>query len=299
MGLTHVNPIPNDKVERYWPNANYGNARTLKLFSGYPLDKPIHAVIPHGVFYEDDHVFPGEAQAPGCSAVLNWPAHRDTVWSQYKEVVPCAAPYVYALRTYPHTRERRGTLVMPQHSTNLYDMDYDWGAFADLCRDLPRPVTVALYWNDVDRGAADYFPFKTVCFGHVNQQAFLERQVLAMTGARHVVSNEIGSYTYYSVLSGCSFSLLHEPPMMRINNPEFKSVFRDWDDKHPEEQRRMTQMTELFKEWRDEPNEAQIEAAMYYLRVDAMKDAEGLRSDLEYCEALHKERQAARLCAVH
>lgn len=284
MGIHRLRHVKPDPVEKYWPNCNYGHAKLLKEYSGYPMDRSVEAVIPHGVFYEDDYVYPGEAQAP-VPCVLNWPQHRDAVWRIHKEVIPNAAPYLYALQMYPHAQERRGTLVMPQHATNLYDMDYDWSRFADTCRELPKPVTVVWYWNEIDVGDGPrYFHQVQKCFGHVNEPEFHVRQVLAMTGAKHVVSNEVGSYSYYAVASGCSFTLIDQPPMMRIGHPDFRSIFRDWDNKHPEEQRRMAEVTELFSEWRDEPSQEQKECADYYLRADALWSRQELHDALEYCQ---------------
>ena len=162
MGNPSFKRYSTEMGELYWPNSNYGNARTLKTYAGYPLNKPVQAVIPHGVFYEGEAyderfaIFPGEAKAP-VPCVLNYPAHRDKPWSEFKEVVPMAAPFVYALQVYPHNPVRRGSIIMPQHSTTLYDQEFDWPLFARLCNDqIPRPRTYLAYWEDLQRGVADY-----------------------------------------------------------------------------------------------------------------------------------------------
>lgn len=298
MGKPSFRPFSPDPVERYWPNCNYGNARMLKTYAHYPASESIWAVIPHGVFYEDDYVYIGEANAK-VPAVLQWPEHRDACWGEHKVVVPCAAPFLYALEMVPHAKERRGTIVMPQHSTTLYDMEFDWWAFSDLLRDVPKPITVLLYYVDIQRGVDRYFPgLKIRCCGHVNDPRFLANLVSYLTSAECVVSNEVGSYTYYSVAAGTPFSILGEPPRFVLNqegiDKGFAGVFHNSEDRHPEEKRRVAEVTELFQGWQETITPEQAACADYYLRRSAFKTPDALRADLEYCKTLHEEKVAAR-----
>jgi hypothetical protein len=280
----------------YWPNGNYGNERTLKRYAGYPMHEPVWAVIPHGVFYEDDYVFEGEAKAP-VPCVLNYPKHRDEVWSRYKEVVPAAAPFLYALATYPHATERKGTIVMPQHSTTLLDMEFDWHTFADSLQDLPRPITTLLYYNDVQQGVDKYFygrasTLKTC--GHVQDQRYLEKLVGYLTGAEWVVSNDVGSYTYYATAAGAKFRLLGDSPKFYLNEQGkangFQDIFFGSEDRHPEEKARIAEVDALFRDHDyDEPITAdQRDASDYYLRRSCLKSPEGLLADLDYCKSRHR-----------
>ena len=272
----------------YWPNANYGNSKALNEYAGRPENESIHAVLPHGVFYEHDYVFEGERKAP-VPCVLNWPEHRDEVWAKYKEVVPCAAPFLYAHAQYPHAKERRGTLVMPQHSTTLFDMEFDWWKLSDSIDDLPRPITILLYWQDVERGVDKYFRHVTKTCGHVQDPEFSKRLVGFLTGAEYVVSNEVGSYTQYATAAGAKFRLLHEPPRFVLNkqghDQGYAGIFHNSEDRHPEEKRRIAEIDKLYRDRDfDEPITAeQVECADYYLRRAAFTSPEGLRADLEYC----------------
>jgi hypothetical protein len=295
-----------DPVEKVWYNSNYGQARALKGYAGYPLSKSVNAIIPHGVFFEDDYVFPGEINAP-VPAVLNWPMHRDGIWSQYKEVVPSAAPFLYAHALYPHAKERRGTLVMPQHTTTLLSQEFDWWAFADSLKDLPGPVRVLLYYNDVQQDVHKYFRYPCKTCGHVNDQQFLERLVYHLTSAEYVVSNDVGSFTYYSTLAanrniegdtGAKFRIISDPPRQYLNEQGieagYEGIFHNSEDRHPEEKRRVAETAALFRVPLDEPvTPEQVACSEYYLRKTAFKSPEGLRKDLEYIESLkyHKPKQ--------
>ena len=277
------------EMRSYWPNANYGNARTLKEYAGYPTDQPIWAVVPHGIFYEDDYVFPGEASAP-VPCVLNYPSHRDGAWAATgKEVIPSAAPFLYAMEMYPHATERRGTIVMPQHLTTLYDLEGDLWEFAEACEKLPRPVTYLMYWEDLDRGFDKYFRGVIKTCGHVQDQRFLERLVGHLTGAEYVVSNEVGSYTQYATAAGAKFRLMARPPKFVLNEMGiangFKDVFKNSDERHPEEQARVAEIDALFRDHDfDEPiTEDQRDCSDYYLRRSAFKTRPKLLADLEYC----------------
>ncbi len=290
------------EMRSYWPNANYGNARALKQWAGYPLTEPVWAVIPHGIFYEDTDmaerpaIFVGEAKAP-VPCVLNYPAHRDAPWAATgKEVIPAAAPFLYGLAQYPHAKERRGTVVMPQHLTTLYDLDGDLWSFSEACEGLPKPITYLLYWEDIDRGFDKFFRGTIRTCGHVQDQLFMERLVGHLTGAEYVVSNEVGSYTQYATAAGARFRLLADPPRFVLNKrgheAGFAGIFLNSEDRHPEEKARIAEIDAFFRDHDfDEPITAdQQECSDYYLRRSAFKSREGLLADLEYC----KQRKAKR-----
>lgn len=302
--VSGVRPKMADPVEVYWPNANYGNHLALKRHARYSLKDPVWAVIPHGVFYEDDYVFEGEAKAR-VPAVLNWPEHRDAVWGQHKIVVPCAAPFLYALGIYPHAKERKGTLVMPQHTTTLFDMEFDWWEFADRLEGLPKPITVLLYYNDAQQDVHRYFSrYRVRTCGHVNDPNFLEKLVGYLTGAELVVSNEVGSYTQYATAAGARFRLLGDPPRFVLNEQGkelgFEGIFHNSEDRHPEEKRRIAEIDALYRDHDfDEPiTKDQLESMKYYLRFDALKDSAGLHADLEFCRDLHNMTKEQRIALM-
>ena len=266
--------------------------------AGWNPKEAVWALIPHGVFFEDDYVFPGEIEAK-VPAVLNWPPHRDEIWSQYKTVVPAAAPFVYAWNLYEKQKQKRGSLVYPQHLTTLYDHDGDLWDFAEQVKQLPRPCTWMAYWEDLRRGFAKYVPahvtIKTC--GHVQDPEFLKKTVWHMSGAEYLFSNDIGSYTLYSTLAGCKFRLLHEPPVFRLNqkgvDAGYREIFHDSPDRHPEEKRRVAELDALFRDhdWDEPITTEQRESIEWYLRTDKFKDPAGLCRDFEYCRELHEAQR--------
>lgn len=291
MGLISIAPPKRLPIEPFTPNHYYGCAMDLRAYSGYR--KPIKAVVAHGVFYEP-WIHPSEREAP-VPAVFNWPAFRDEAWSEHKTVVPCAAPYLYALQLHEPARERRGSVFMPQHSTDAFDIDSDWWELAEIASSLPKPVTVCIYYADVrDYHAERYFDAlgcRVVTMGHYYDPLFNARLVALLTGAERVVSNEIGSYTYYAVASGTPFYLAGRAPVYTVRDTHKDGSYFDSDKRHPEEIRRVGEMRTLFGEATDEISSEQAAAANYMLRADAMKTPAGLLADLEYVEALPYKRR--------
>lgn len=302
-------PIPADLKFTYHANGNYGHDKLLREYSGY--EKPVKAVIPHGVFYEIDDangrfaIYPGEADS-NPKWVLNWPECRDEPWSQHKGVIPSCAPFLYALAMYDWAPSRRGTLIYPQHNTDAFEMDTDWWDFLEVViNDLPehmKPVTVVLSWHDIDK-QFHFGTLKVKCLGHVNDQDFHKKQVAMMTGAKYVLSNDIGSYTYYSLMAGCAFSLVSEPPNYRLkadedlariwgNADSIKSLFFDTANKHPDETAQLDYVRSLFPagEFFETPTPEQIAAAEYYTRADCFKGPNQLYDDLVMCETPPEKR---------
>jgi len=277
--------------ERYSGNNAYGAATVLRAYSSY--DKPINAVIPHGCNY-DAIVYPGESAAP-LPAVLSWPPFRDEAWAQYKHVVPACAPFLYALAMVPESdKPREGTLFAPAHSTDYIDMDQDWRDLAKLCDTMEAPVTVQLYFRDIERDRAKFFErrgHKVISCGRLGDDMFLARVVENLQRVKVACSNEIGSHTFYSIAAGVPYHLVGDNPtrIMQTPRPGMEVLYAWNDDALKMREYLRTQFA------KPGPITAQQKAlAFEMLGAARFKTPAQLLADLRECEhAIAPKRQGA------
>ncbi|MBU0611801.1 MAG: hypothetical protein KKI08_28250, partial [Armatimonadetes bacterium] len=132
----------------YWPNLNYSHEQILKAASGF--DGKLDTVIQHGMDFEPERVYPGEANAPTCTG-WSWSELRDKAWDKHKPVIPGCAPMLYLMDTYETPQhERAGTLFAPMHGTTgviVEGKNYHY-KLARTLKDLPQPVIVTLYYQE-------------------------------------------------------------------------------------------------------------------------------------------------------
>ncbi len=223
---------PADKTELYWPNANYGLARTLKEYAGYPLDLPVNAIIPHGVYHDRVNVFPGEKNAP-LPAVLNYPDYRADAWAAVSDklVVPSASPFLYALHIHCEEygegkHDLGGTLFFPAHSTSGIDKSGDWGAVMDeldalddkyktpmSARQAEPPVQVCIHWSDYNKGLHRKFTergYKIVSAGSQHLPGFFTRILHLLGRHTYAASNDVGAAVYHPAAMGMQTLLIGE-----------------------------------------------------------------------------------------
>ena len=266
--------FPQDPREPYWVNSHYGMAGTLRAYAGY---RPrVRAVVPHGVYYSKYSCDETDA----VPAVLAYPEFLDGDWGGL-EVIPAASPILYALAMAPG-RERTGTVVFPDHSTDVVAQEMDWGEMALAVNDLPGPRTVCLYWKDVLAGRARYFDRCTlVTCGHPNDPAFMDRLVELLTAHERAAVNGAGGPGLYAAAAGMPVSLTGPPPKHVIDERaigHFGPSIADGAD-HVER---------VLAAMRSGDVAVQRECADYYLRREAFKTPEGLHEDLAHAEELSR-----------
>ena len=211
-----------DKTELYWPNANYGLARTLKEYAGYPLDLPVNAIIPHGVYHDRVNVFPGEKNAP-LPAVLNYPDYRAEAWAAVSDklIVPSASPFLYALHMHREEygegeHDLGGTLFFPAHSTSGIDKTGDWGAVMDELDALDeryKPVKVCIHWSDYNKGLHSKFierGYKVVSAGSQHLDGFFTRILHLLGRHTYAASNDVGAAVYHPAAMGMQTLMVGE-----------------------------------------------------------------------------------------
>ena len=208
-------PVPSYEVHS--ENPLYGHAGILKRYAGLPRRYALKIAIPHGVNFA--RTFSSYSPRELVPVLTYWRDHdRATIRGQNVQgrLWPMAAPFCYALRSVKRVNSagRRGTIFFPSHSTPNTSADVDFGELADTAAGLSDsrgPVTVCLYWRDIQLG--HHRPFldrglDVVSAGHIHDEWFLYRLVHLCSLHRFAATNEIGSHCFYAIAAGCRLSFV-------------------------------------------------------------------------------------------
>ena len=285
--------------ELYRPNDNYGLAYILKSYAGYPIDKPIMATIPHGIYFRDKVLPNSEINAP-LPAVLSYPGYITQLWKKFakkKAVIPIASPVLYALKMFQSEvpeEERQGTLFMPKHSTAAVDVIFDKEAVIRELEDLPdefKPVTVCVHWNDVINGQDRYFKsmgFEVVCAGHMSDFNYLFRWLHLLSRHKLAAHCGLGSALFYSVSAGVPFLLTRQDATTKQNGraAHIKMFNKDGPHYSGKAMARMDKLRGLFSTPSSIISQPQEGIVNLYTQKDMVKSPEALNSDLCHLQKL-------------
>lgn len=284
---------PLDTHEIFEPNAFYGVDSVLKLYAGLPQTYALKAVVIHGVHLTDSWVWRAEAQAP-VPVVFCYPPYRQRAYASCttKEIILSASPFVYVaemLKTQPRP-ERRGTIFFPMHSTHWNTAHADYEQLADELAQLDdeyQPVTVCMYWRDVNLGR--HLPFQKrglsiVSAGHIyDGYAFLFRLYHLCSIHRYACSNGFGSHMFYAVNAGCAYYHFHNGEYSYEIGPV------GYADNLPETDTAIEQeLASLFSDPRPIMTEEQLRTVDYYLGTSYLRSPRELRQQLLHAERLDR-----------
>lgn len=286
-------PLEPAPEEREMHNSGYGFAQILKRYAGYPLDKPVEAVIPHGVYMDASRMLGYELEAP-VPAVLNYPAFRSRVWeaSSDKILVPSASPFLYALsmfrKNFVATPEPEGTLFFTPHRDASMYVVCDYGPLIKALQSLDaryHPVTVCASIVDYRKG--DHLPFieagfDVVCAGQPEDQEYVYRWLHLLSRHRYAVGTRVGGWLFYSVAAGVSTHVLKFQDTRRWNPAAFVASRPE----SPQMRDTMQSIAALFSEPSDENSPEAEEVVGYMLGAENFKEPSELLADLEMCERL-------------
>ena len=202
-----------ETAELFPPNAYYGNDLVLKLYCGWPLDRPLKVIVPHGVVFNRDYLWETERLAR-LPVVLAYPDYRVATYrnATRKVVLPGTAPFVFVCRMLqPPVQPRAGTLFFPAHSTHGVTAQTDHASIADRLTRLDsrfQPVRVCIYWRDYLCGR--HIPYaerglQIVSAGHMYDPRFMVRLYHLLAMHRFASSHTAGSYMFQAIHAGCAF----------------------------------------------------------------------------------------------
>lgn len=122
----------------------------------------------------------------------------------------------------------KGSVVFPCHSTCDIEVKYNVGSFCEKLEEAPKkykPFKVCLHWCDYNKkdivNEYESRGYEVVTAGFPNRSndiKFVEKYYEILKSVNYSVSNEIGTYTFYSVEMGIPFSLIDEDGLVRCNN---------------------------------------------------------------------------------
>lgn len=284
-----LQPRKSPNQELYWPNNNYGLSRAVKEYAGYPIDKPLFAIVPHGVYLNVDGAAPAlEVQNP-LPAVLSFPEYVDDAYARTtnKMVIPSAAPFLYALANMggcSPRQDRTGTVFFPQHSTAKVHVHAPLEEIAERLTQLPdeyQPVTVCAHWYDYSIGLHEPFArrgMRIVSAGHLTDDEFVYRLIHIMAAHRYAGSNALGSNAFYAIAVGMPYWIMDAPTTVEADAGFPLSVPTE---RRAAENRRITS---LFAELPTRVTPEQKQLAEYYLGQERFKSPAGLLADLKLAE---------------
>lgn len=252
--------------ELFAPNAYYGNDLALKAYCGWPADRPLKAIIPHGVVFNREYTWESERRS-SLPMVLAYPDFRVPAYRKVtrKLVVPGTAPFVFVCRLMQQrpAPRRRGTLFFPAHSTHGVTVQTDHHAIAERLSRLEskfQPVRVCIYWKDYLAGRHLQYAargFEIVSAGHMFDPLFMFRLYSLLTLHRFASSTTEGSYIFYAVQAGCVYFHLRGFGVESLPNtaassgdvcthPEAEAVISAFSGEFEEVTPRQRQIVEVF-----------------------------------------------------
>ena len=267
---------------------NYGHEFILREASGY--EGKLDTCIQHGVDFETERVYPGEAFSPVCTA-WSWSELRDGAWAKYKPIIQGCAPFLYLLDSYtPPKKERKGTLYAPLHGTTgvvVEDPNYYYHLSRTLS-DLPQPVTVSLYYQEAnDREIVRQFEkrgMEVVCnVKSVNDVQSLKNQIDTLSGVEYFSTNDVGTGILYATAMGIPSFLHGKPPNWTYAvEPGMSEHFEPTKECRKE----WAKAAEPFKEFSEHITAEQFAVADYHLGISRKMSKDVLKQAFEWAASL-------------
>lgn len=259
-------------------NDLYGHATVLKQFSKY--GGTINGVIPHGVYSPYAGVSGMELET-GLPIVYNWLAYFDKFYEAPPanlEVVPMAAPFIYAMQNlcYDINTEGEGTLFIPYHSTDIWDFDNDWYHLVRLVRkeNYPQPLAVLLFFEDINKGRHRLFQKKGIpvyTCGDKFRPEFLYQFIHIARHFKNILINDVSSPAFYAAYMGKNI-ITHGEDGVR-----YEGAQSPWKDTSPTGRAFPDEVYSTFAE----PGHEQRWLARTILREEALQTPEQMKAMFE------------------
>lgn len=218
--------------ESFPGNDFYGLAAVVKRYCGMPAEAPLPGILPHGAKVAS-RLWQEELDHP-LSHLLLWSEQQRRIYAPAtaKPIQVIGSPYLYAARLIEPEltalrRQARGTLVFPTHSTHHLTAQYDEQALIAHVAALPksfRPVTLCLYWRDVQLGR--HLPwihagFPCVSAGHVFDPEFPFRLWRLISTHRFALANRVGTAPLAAAVAGLPVLMFSQESRYSGSDPRY------------------------------------------------------------------------------
>jgi hypothetical protein len=208
------------RVSLNWVAEVYGFGTMLRKYGCYPDGLPLNIYFSHGITMSNK---PGLNEIENNAPFMLYftPRLRD----EYRKIStkPCfciVSPNVFYRRQNKVSQagNAKGTIAFLAHTTPLIEDKMNFEEYCQQLRGLPdmyQPVTICLHYHDVNKGIHKVFyeqGFDVETVGHPFHKDFIRRFYNILRRFRFTTSNEVGSYTFYSVEMGIPFFLYGNEP---------------------------------------------------------------------------------------
>lgn len=206
-------------IEKFLDTEAYGGNKIVKNYISFPNYLPLPAHIEHGWTAISKALVSDIAIAKSKKLMLVFSQRRLEAWNKANSIkaVISGSPFIIYRRKHnincPTTRS--GTIAFPSHSTLISPSHYNINQYCDSLQKLPKefqPVTICLLKPDIDMGRdKEYLArgFKVVTAGKNLRGSldFVKNFYELLKNHKYATSNDIGTYTFYSVEMGIPFFL--------------------------------------------------------------------------------------------
>lgn len=210
----------------------YGSEELIKDYAQYPSFLPLPVHYEHGWTPLSEPLKSDfRTKKP---TMLVFSERRKKAWVEKgtsKNVVVSSSPMIlYKIKhQIEKSKSAQGTIVFPAHSTLNITAEYNFSDFCEKLSSLPdkyQPVVICLHWQDMKKGIDEKYKkkgFKVVTAGDMYNKEFSKNFYEILRSYSYSASNEIGSYTFYSINLNIPFFLIDEN-VKRVNNGEDPNV---------------------------------------------------------------------------
>jgi FkbM family methyltransferase len=205
----------------FWVNEVYSLGYWLKDYGYYPKSWPLFSFMDHGTD-TDYNIHPFDVNNDAPMHFVYSPGRLE----KFKKAIPkhfyCVMnPFMHCRlkNKIEQSKDAKGTIFFPAHSTPYIDDLTDWQKFISMLENVPdifKPIDISLHQNDMDKGLDKIFiknGFKVYTAGDPFSVGFAEKFYSILKNYKYSMSNSIGSHTFYSVEMGIPFSLYGQEPV--------------------------------------------------------------------------------------
>ncbi len=210
----------------------YGINQIIKDYARFPKFLPLPCHISHGWTPESESLASDlEVDKP---IMFVFSKRRLNAWKNADKSLAyiSGAPFIHYKNLHKITRrpDALGTIAFPSHSTDDIKSSFNVQKYCELLKQLPQkfhPISICLFWPDYKATANIYRKngFKVTTAGphYKKGLGFVKNFYKILTKHRYATSNDVGSYTFYSVDLGIPFFLLGEIPL-NVNTASNKDM---------------------------------------------------------------------------
>lgn len=256
---------------------SYGQDKILRAYAKYPKILPLNVQIQHGWYSTE---IPDVERINQIAVMLVWSKRIAAEWKKATGKDPYIIGSPFILYREMHGLEKKddakGTVAFPNHSTPSSVEKYD---VSEYCQELDRlpdsykPVTVCLHFRDVQRYGGDFTSrgYEVVTAGDSRQRGdgFVRNYYDILSRHRYSCSNDIGSYTFYSIEMGIPFF---------ICGPESTTISKTDTAVEIEKTEYRKEVRNRFREIKDRIDDEQRAYALSELGVDDRLSYDELRT---------------------